>query len=169
MKQENPSLSECITHYCQAVADGELPRAYRGIVSALLQFKSAWELAHPAQSAGALYAGYLDMSFVAVAPEQLAAKRLKVSLVFLHASGTFSLWLTAGNRGIQKRISESLARVPLQGYSLTKLEPGVDAIIAYDLEQPYAFDEPARLTSRLLTAVEAFAADMITLTESIAP
>ncbi|MEZ4509822.1 MAG: hypothetical protein R2881_09470 [Eubacteriales bacterium] len=60
------------------------------------------------------------MSFVAVLPEALAGKRLKISLVYLHPSGTFTLWLTAGNRAIQR------AYPTLQGAAgerpLTKLE-----------------------------------------------
>lgn len=169
MKQASNSLSDCVMQYCRAVALGEFPRAYRGIVSALQQFKSAWEHAHPGESAGSLYQGYLDMSFVAVAPANLAAKRLKISLVFLHDSGIFTLWLTAGNRAIQKRVSDSLARVPLKGYTLNTLEPGVDAIISRDLDQPYAFDEPDVLTRRLLSAVESFAEDMAALTAAITP
>ena len=168
MKNEAVSLGGCVESYCRAFARGELPRAYRGILTALTQFKSAWEQAHPADSASALYQGYLDMSFVAVAPEPLAKKRLKISLVFLHATGTFSLWLIAGNRAIQKSVSESLRLLPLGGYALCKLEPGVDAIIARDLERPYPYDEHALLTRDLLAAAEAFAADMIALTDAIA-
>ena len=107
------------------------------------------------------------MSFVAFAPAALAEKRLKISLVFLHDTGTFSLWLAAGNRDIQKRVSEALRSLPLGTYSLSTLEPGVDAIIAYDLPKPYTFDDPQTLNAALVAAAEAFARDMISLTASI--
>ena len=109
----------------------------------------------------------MDMSFVAFAPAELAEKRLKISLVFLHLTGDFSLWRAAGNREIQKRVSASLRSVPLGQYSLSVLEPGVDAIIAYDLRKPYPFDEPEELNHALLAAAEAFTRDMIALTASI--
>lgn len=107
------------------------------------------------------------MSFVAISPAALAKKRLKVSLVFLHEVGVFTLWLTAGNRTIQKTVSEALGRKPLGGYSLTNLEPGVDAIIAKEVARPYLFDEPAALTVHLLASAESFAADMTRLIEQI--
>ena len=165
----NPTepLTACIEDYCRAVADGRLPRAYRGILAALTLFQSAWKTAHPADTVGALYQGYMDMSFVAFAPAALAEKRLKISLVFLHDTGTFSLWLAAGNRDIQKRVSEALRTLPLGKYSTSKLEPGVDAIIAYDLPTPYTFDDPQTLNAALVAAAEAFTRDMISLTASI--
>ncbi len=167
MDQQPESLQSCIDRYCHAVAREDLPRAYRGILSALTQFKSAWEQAHPADQSGALYQGYLDMSFVAVSPAALAEKRLKVSLVFLHEEGVFTLWLTAGNRAIQKTVSEALGRIPLGDYSRTVLEPGVDAIIAKEVAKPYLFDEPAALIAHLLAAAESFATDMARLIEQI--
>ena len=167
MTNPTGSLTACIEDYCHAVEDGRLPRAYRGILASLTLFQTTWKSAHPADTVGALYQGYMDMSFVAFAPAALAEKRLKISLVFLHDTGTFSLWLAAGNRDIQKRVSEALRSLPLGAYSLSTLEPGVDAIIAYDLPKPYTFDDPQALNTALVAAAEAFARDMISLTASI--
>ena len=167
MTNPTGSLTACIEDYCHAVADGRLPRAYRGILASLTLFQSAWKSAHPADTVGALYQGYMDMSFVAFTPAALAETRLKISLVFLHESGTFSLWLAAGNRDIQKRVSETLRSLPLGKYSLSMLEPGVDAIIAHDLPTPYTFDDPQALNAALVAAAEAFTRDMISLTASI--
>ena len=164
---ETESLVNCIEDYTRAVADARLPRAYRGILSALVQFQAAWKAAHPSDSIGALYQGYMDMSFVAFAPASLAEKRLKISLVFLHDTGFFSLWLAAGNREIQKRVSEALRLAPLGTYSLCTLEPGVDAIIASDVPKPYGFDESEALTKELVAAAEAFTRDMISLISCI--
>ena len=167
MTSELESLARCIEEYCRAVAGARFPRAYRGILSSLTLFQSAWKSAHPADAVGALYQGYMDMSFVAFAPVALAEKRLKISLVFLHDTGSFSLWLAAGNREVQKHVSEALARVPLGAYALSTLEPGVDAIIACDLPKPYAFDEPKALIAALVSAAEAFTRDMISLTANL--
>ncbi|MPN26684.1 hypothetical protein SDC9_174109 [bioreactor metagenome] len=106
------------------------------------------------------------MSFVAVAPAAFRARRLKISLVFLHAEGTFSLWLTAGNRIIQAQTAEELAQKPLGTYSLSSLKPGVDAILSQEVPPPYAFDEPERLTARLIDAAERFFFDMKSLLEA---
>ena len=160
------SLSSCIDHYCHAVREANLSRAYRGILSALLAFKSGWEAAHPEDSVGSLYQGYLDMSFVAIAPAAFGARRLKISLVYLHADGRFTLWLTAGNRSIQAEVSNELAKKPLGAYSLTVLKPGVDAIISKDIPLPYFFDEPERLTAHLMDATEHFLFDMSVLLEA---
>lgn len=167
MTNKTESLSSCVEEYCLAVAAARIPRAYRGILATLTLFQSSWKNAHPADMVGVLYQGYMDMSFVAFAPAPLAEKRLKVSLVFLHDTGVFSLWLAAGNRDIQKRVSEALRRIPLGAYSLSTLEPGVDAIIAYDLPKPYEFDDPQALNASLVAAAETFTRDMIALTANI--
>ncbi len=165
-KKEPASLGACVKAYTRCVSSGSVPRAYRGILASLTSFKSAWELAHPSDRTGALYQGYLDMSFVAVAPAALNARRLKASLVYLHAEGHFELWLTAGNRALQRQISEELARKPLNKYSLSKLLPGVDAVIARTVPPPYAFDEPEKLTQSLVLAAEAFVSDMAALIDA---
>lgn len=163
---EHSSLAEDIAEYCGAVNNGALPRAYRGILSALVSFKSAWEAAHPQDSVGALYQGYMDMSFVALIPAAFGARRLKISLVFLHDEGVFALWLAAGNRAIQAETSASLRGKPLGGYALCALKPGVDAIISRTVPQPYAFDEPEHLTARLVKEAEQFLGDMVALLEA---
>lgn len=164
---ERTSLTQDIAAYCNAVSDGALPRAYRGILSVLTSFKSAWEVAHPQDNVGALYQGYMDMSFVAVAPVAFGARRLKISLVFLHDEGVFTLWLTAGNRAIQAETSAALRDKPLGGYTLCALKPGVDAIIAQTVPLPYAFDEPERLIMRFMKETEHFLEDMIALIEAL--
>lgn len=165
MDSTKTSLSNCIAAYCRAVREDDLPRAYRGILSALMAFKASWESAHSEDSVGALYQGYLDMSFVAVAPAVFGTRRLKISLVFLHDTGLFSLWLTAGNRAIQAQTSQELAKKQLGIYSLCELKPGVDAIISQDVSQPYPFDEPERFTAQLIMAAERFLSDMKALLE----
>ena len=167
MPGKQKRLSVCIEEYCSCISQGEFPRAYRGIISALTAFKSSWEAVHSSDRVGTLYQGYLDMSFVAVLPDALAAERLKISLVFLHPTGQFSLWLTAGNRVIQKSVSDALRAFPLGGYSLCALEPGVDAIISRDLPKPYPFDEPEQLNAFLMQAAESFRADMVSLIAKI--
>ena len=167
MQMERTSLTQDVAAYCNAVSNGTLPRAYRGILSALTAFKSAWEVAHPQDNVGALYQGYMDMSFVAVAPAAFGARRLKISLVFLHDEGGFTLWLTAGNRAIQAETSAALRDKPLGGYTLCALKPGVDAIIAQTVPLPYAFDEPERLIMRLMKETEHFLDDMIALIEAL--
>ena len=163
---EYTSLAQDVAAYCGAVNGGALPRAYRGILSALTSFKSAWEIAHPQDSVGALYQGYMDMSFVALAPAAFGPRRLKISLVFLHDEGVFTLWLTAGNRAIQAETSASLRGKPLGGYALCVLKPGVDAIISHSVPKPYAFDEPERLTTHLVKEAEQFLGDMAALLEA---
>lgn len=165
MINESDSLSRCVDEYCQAVAQARLPRAYRGILSSLSLFQTVWKTTHPADAIGALYQGYLDMSFVAFTPVEFAHLRLKISLVFLHATGTFSLWLAAGNRAIQKRVSQMLRKVSLGQYELCDLEPGVDAIISIDIPKPYPFDDPDGLNRLLVAAAEMFTSDMISIVQ----
>ena len=108
MPKQTEPLNACVESYTRAVFAGDLPRAYRAILSTLSSFKAAWEAAHPKDTVGSLYQGYLDMSFISFASPALASERLKISLVYLHPQGCFSLWLAAGNRSIQADISARL-------------------------------------------------------------
>lgn len=161
-KQPEP-LGACVESYTRAVSAGDLPRAYRAILAALTSFRSVWEGAHPQDNVGSLYQGYLDMSFIAFSPPALSSMRLKFSLVYLHPEGRFRLWLAAGNRAIQAEVSAQLRGKPLDGYTLTELRPGVDAIIESEIPPPYDFDHPDELNRKLVSAAEAFQADMAAL------
>ena len=164
MKQQNTeSISDCVRTYTASLRSGDLPLAYRAILSALLSFRTAWQREHPQDKTGGLYQGYLDMSFVAVSPPRLANRRLKISLVYLHAEGRFSLWLAAENRAIQAEIWNALMGKNIGGDTLTSLRPGTDAIIEREVPPPYAFDEPDALTNRLMDAAEGFVRDMAAL------
>ena len=77
MSGTDKPVAACVDAYTHALYAGELQRAYRAILSALTAFKSAWESAYPQDHVGALYQGYLDMSFVSFSPAFLAEKRLK--------------------------------------------------------------------------------------------
>ncbi len=123
-------LSACIDTYTNAVALGDIAQAYRGILSALAQFKSAGETAHPQDTVGSLYQGYMDMSLWRLFPASFAEKRLKISFVFLHDSGTLTLWLSRRQSRDSKKAFRRHTCRSVGSYSLSVLEPGVDSIIA---------------------------------------
>ena len=118
MQQQPRPLSDCIADYVDAVSAEDFARADRGILSALTQFKSAWEAAHSDDTVGALYQGYMDMSFVAVLPSSLAQRRLKISLVFLHERCFFAVVHCGQPRHPEARFRRAEARAAGQIYPL---------------------------------------------------
>ena len=162
-----PSLQQAVARYTSALSDGEFQRAYKGILSYMAALQAALTARFPACATGALYQGYLDMTYFALTPPALRDKKLKIALVYLHAEHRFELWLAANNRALQAETAQKLAAVPLGKYRLTNPAPGVDAIIETVATGEPDFDRLDALTETLAQAFEAFSNDLLTLVNRI--
>ncbi len=149
-----------VMKYHQLINDENLEQAYRIIMTTMSQLKVAWDTRYPEMPSGSLYQGFLDMTFISVKPAGLSELDLKVSMVYLHQSNTFEGWLVARNRKVQSVIHKNLHHRPLGKYSLTVLEPGVDAIIATSLIRHPDFDDPASLIEEIIKNTLNFISDM---------
>lgn len=154
------SLQQAVSRYTASLSDGDPQRAYRAILSYMSSLQTELSGRFPACAGGALYPGYLDMTYFALTPPELREKKLKLALVYLHAEARFELWLAANNRALQAETVKKLSALPLGKYRVTSPAPGVDAIIeTIALAEP-DFDQPERMTLLLADAFASFAADM---------
>ena len=161
------SLQQAVSRYTVSLSDGELQRAYKAILSCMSSLQTELAERFPACTGGALYQGYLDMTYFALTPPELREKKLKLALVYLHAEARFELWLAANNRALQAETAKKLSALPLGKYRVTTPAPGVDAMIeTIALDSP-DFDRQDQMTETLSSAFASFAADMLALTSKI--
>ena len=157
------SLQQSFCRYTASLSDGELQRAYKGILTYMSSLQTQLSERFPACAGGALYQGYLDMTYFALTPPELREKKLKIALVYLHSEARFELWLAANNRALQAEAAKRLSALPLGNYHVTAPAPGVDAIIeTIALDSPN-FDFQDQMTETLSSAFASFAADMLKL------
>lgn len=157
------TLNQDIKHYNEQLNQGHIQKAYRGIMEMMSQLKTTWDTQYPETPSGALYAGYMDMTFISVKPSILTDLDLRVSIVYLHETHTFEAWLVARNRKIQSQIHNQLKNRKLGKYNLTELGPGIDSIIATTLDDEPNFDQIDELIGEIIKKTQYFISDMTKL------
>jgi len=157
------SLNKDIAEYTEQLSKGQIQRAYKGILTFMTELKATLEHEHTDYAAGALYFGYMDMTYFAITPPVLKNKKLKIAVVYLHEQSRFEVWLAGNNRQIQAQVIEQLSNKDLCGYTLSQMSPGVDSIIESILVEQPDFDKPDELKKAIETKTNKFTTDMITL------
>ena len=140
-----PTMNEFVQEYTQQLAKGSIQKAYRGIMAFMSDLRSDLERIHPDFSVTSLYFGYMDMTYFAFTPSDLKAMKLKIAIVYLHEENTFEVWLGGVNRKIQAEYIKLLSDKDLGEYTLSKVEPGVDAIVFTQITDHPDFDHPEEL------------------------
>ena len=154
------SLNQHMKKYNEYLKEGHIQIAYRSVMEMMSQLKVTWDNKYPETPSGALYAGYMDMTFISVKPAVLSDLDLRVSIVYLHESHTFELWLVARNRKIQSRIHDPLKKKELGRYTLSELGPGIDSIIAIICTADPDFDNVEELIKEIIEKTQHFIVDM---------
>ena len=137
-----PSMNALVQEYTQQLSKGVIQKAYRGIMAFMSDLRSDLSQNHPDFSVTGLYFGYMDMTYFAFTPADLKAMKLKIAIVYLHEENSFEVWLGGVNRQVQAEYIKMLSEKDLGEYTLSKVEPGVDAIIAAQIIQQPDFDHP---------------------------
>lgn len=158
MKTEN--LNELIKNYNEALKDGNIQKAYRGIMTFMSGLKTYLEDQQPNFVTSALYFGYMDMTYFAFTSPELKNKKLKIAIVYLHEENCFEIWLGGANRSIQAQYHKSLRDKRLGKYQLAVLKPGVDAIIEHKIIEMPDFDHVDDLMKSIEMASLEFTKDM---------
>lgn len=154
---------DCIRSYTKQLKNGLLPKAYRIILSFLSDLSGDLQRRYPDYTAGALYAGYLDMSYFAITPPALREKRLKIAVVYLHQKGCFEGWLCGGNRAVKAEYTAFFLKHGHGSYRLSETMPGVDSILETDLSVNPDFDYPVALKQQIEQRLWSFLENINTL------
>jgi hypothetical protein len=157
------SLSGDLDELRRQLNEGSIQRAYVAILTYMQGLRAHFAEAHGDRSVSGMYQGYFDMTYFALFPASLKSRDLKLAIVFDYESFRFEVWLAARNRRVQRQYWELLRNAGWSEYRLIEPAPGIDAIVAYELEGGFDLDEPDTLTARidnaaaeLLAAVEDF-------------
>jgi hypothetical protein len=164
VKMEN--LNAAIQEYTLQLKKGHIQKAYSRIMTFLSELKASLEHSHADYSFGALYFGYMDMSYFAFAPAYLKNRNLKIAIVFLHETCTFEAWLIGRNRQIQADYIERLSHTDLRGFTLSQMQSGVDSIIASQLVEKPDFDNSDELKRQIDLTSSKFVQEIIAILES---
>lgn len=154
------SLNDQVMEYTSLLKRGQIQKAYKGIMTMMTDLRTYLVFKYPDYSAGALYFGYMDMTYFSFTPADLKKKNLKIAVVYLHEENRFEIWLAGSNRKIQAEYISLLSKKNIGRYSLSQIQPGVDAIIAAIIIEQPDFDDPAVLKRQIEVAVKEFAIDV---------
>jgi hypothetical protein len=140
--------------------EGVVQRAYVAVVAYMSGLRGELASSHEEWTVAGLYQGYFDMTYFPLVTPSLKARSLKLAVVFDYQAFRFQVWLAARNRAVQKRCWELLRSQGWPQKSLVEPAVGVDAIVALDVADGLALDDPDALTAALERAVETLLADL---------
>jgi len=140
------SLNEFVKDYTTQLRKGQLQKAYKGIMTFMSGLKAYMESRHPECTTSGLYFGYMDMTYFAITPIEIKKRSLKIAVVYLHEQNRFEIWLGGSNRKVQAEYIELLRYKNIGSYILSTANPGVDSIIALQINVHPDFDNPEKLT-----------------------
>lgn len=143
------SLNSDIREYTLLLKKGGIRRAYTGIMAFMSALKTYLEKNYPDYATGALYFGYMDMTYFAFTPSDLKDKKLKIAVVYLHEGNRFEAWLGGINRKVQAEYIRLLSNKNTGKYRLSKALPGVDSIIESILIENPDFDHAEELKKQI--------------------
>lgn len=154
-------LNEYVIAYQKQLQEGKIQIAYKGIMSFMGNLKSYLSDMHSDYLVGALYFGYMDMTYFAITTTELKDKQLKIAVVYLHQENCFELWLSATNKKIQAKYIDKLKDKDLKGYKLSVSQPGIDSIIESRIIDHPNFDELTSLKVKLDKLTQKFIKDIM--------
>lgn len=153
-------LNEYVIAYQKQLQEGKIQIAYKGIMSFMGNLKSYLSDMHSDYLVGALYFGYMDMTYFAITTTELKDKQLKIAVVYLHQENCFELWLSATNKKIQAQYIDKLKDKDLKGYQLSVSQPGIDSIIESRIIDHPNFNELTSLKVELDKLTQKFIEDI---------
>ena len=142
------SLGGCIRKYKAEVNKGEIVTAYRGIMQFMTDLKKHMGKKHPeCDLSSSIYFGHMDMTYFSFTPHNLAEKKLKFAIVFLHEYCRFEIWFSAANRKVQSQYRFELEGKDLGEFKIAQGNP--DAIIEWILTDEPDYDKPTVLMRQI--------------------
>ncbi|HOC92706.1 MAG TPA: hypothetical protein PKH33_10105 [bacterium] len=143
------SMNSHVREYNLQLSKGRIQKAYKGIMTFMSGLSAYLKSRHPDFAAGALYFGYMDMTYFAFTPSDLKNKNLKIAVVYLHEESRFDVWLSGSNRKIQAEYINLMKRKNIGKYKLSQVLPGADSIIESTMVENPDFDHPEELRKQI--------------------
>ena len=155
------SLNKAMQAYKKQLQEGQIIQAYQGLMAYFGELRSHFQKSFPDFDVpDNIYYGYMDMTYFAIIPKFLAAKKLKIAVVFLHEAFRFEVWLAARNKQVQSIVWEGIHASDWQSYPLTPQGKGVDAILDHVIVEDPVFSDLPGLTAEIENGVLQFIKDL---------
>ena len=100
------------------------------------------------------------MSYFPVFPKSLKGRKLKIAIVFIHATIKFEAWLAGYNKQVQKKYWNLLKESNWNKYRIPAATKGVDSIIEYTLADTPDFNDLDELTKQIEKGTLDFISDI---------
>jgi len=156
------SLNKLIIEYTDQLRRGNIQKAYRGIMTVMSDLKTYLTGKYPDYSSGALYFGYMDMTYFSFFPETLKNKKLKIAIVFIHDTLSFEIWLAGYNKQIQLKYWKFFKESNWNKYRIPSTIKGADSILECTLVDNPDFSNLEALTMQIESGTLKFIMDVTT-------
>jgi len=140
------SIQEDMNKLREQLRTGSIQKAYKALLSYMMDLRSHFKIRYPTYSTSGLYQGYMDMTYFAVVPPSLKHRELKAAILFNYEAFKFEAWLAGTNRQVQRKYWELFRDSRWTEYRVVKPAKGVDSIIECDLAKDLDFGDRDRLT-----------------------
>lgn len=150
------NLNQLINKYTQALSQGEIQIAYKGIMEFFGKLRADFIKIYPEYHISGIYQGYMDMSYFSMASASLKEKGLKIAIVYLHEKNCFEVWLSARNREIARDYDFERMVSTSDEMILFHDPDNQDAMIECALTSSPDFENQEKLVNIIEQGVEAF-------------
>jgi hypothetical protein len=155
------SLKDSMAEYRRQLEKGTIQAAYRGLMDYIMGLRAYFEKKYSEyEVSGAIYQGYMDMTYFSFFPATLKAKGLKVGIVFLHETFRFEVWLFGYNKKIQAKYWKLFSEKGFNNYHVPPTTTGVDSIVEGVLVENPDFGDLDALTIRIEDGTLKFMGDV---------
>ncbi len=154
------SLQESITEYRKQLAKGIIQNAYKGLLEYVMDLRTHFVKEFPDLLPGAVYHGYMDMTYFPVFPRTLKNLKLKIAIVLIHDKMRFEVWLVGYNKQIQSKYWKLFKENEWGKYRIPSTIKGADSIIEYTLVENPNFNNLDVLTKQIKDGTLAFINDI---------
>lgn len=160
MTHEPSSAGSDLAAFKEAVAEGQIPRAYRTVQSFISQLRRHLGEVFPGARMSGMYQGALDFTHFALTPPSLRQRRLKIVVVFNYSAFRFEAWLAGATRQVQHHHWDLLRDEHWPGDRVSTPGPGVNSIIERDLVSDCDFGDFEALNALIEAKTRAFLEDV---------
>jgi len=139
---------------------GSIQKAYRAIISFMMELRTHFAPMYGDSAVSALYQEYMDMTYFALFPPSLKHHGLKLAIVFNYDAFRFEAWLAARNRKIQQQYWELFKDSKWAEYRVVSPAGGIDSIVECVLAQDFNIDDPDKLILKIENTAVTFINNM---------
>ena len=151
-------INNDLREFRKQLEKGTIQNAYKALLSYMMGLRTHFKNNDYAVSG--LYQGYMDMTYFALFPSSLKQRNLKIAIVFNYASFGFEVWLSGGNRRVQRQYWELFKESQWSSYRVVPQGTWVDSILEYEVVGEFDLSEAGSLTSVIEAATVRFIDDI---------